>query len=66
MDIITYALCKKLVSDASSMGAVFSIKGQVPTVDDLPASGNKAGDLYLVGPKGDGSYDEYYYTANEV
>lgn len=61
MDLIVYALCKKLITQAiSSLGEVFSLKGNLSSVDELPASGNSSGDIYLVGPKTDGSYDEYY------
>ena len=63
MDIVTYALCKKMV-DPSEDGKVFSIKGEVPSVADLPASGNTNGDVYLVGPNSSGSYDEYYWLSS--
>lgn len=66
MDIITLALCKKIVKNAiSAMGDVFDVKGKVATVQDLPKTGNKNGDLYLVGPKADGSYDEYFWSSLE-
>jgi hypothetical protein len=61
MDLIVYALCKKLISKSiESLGDVFSIKGTLASKDDLPTSGNKSGDLYLVGPNLDGSYNEYF------
>jgi hypothetical protein len=61
MDLVVYALCKKLISKSiESLGEVFSIKGMVTSKDNLPSSGNKSGDLYLVGPNIDGSYDEYF------
>lgn len=59
MDIVTYALCKN--SSPSEDGKVFNIKGEVPSKDDLPTSGNTNGDVYLVGPQKDGSYDEYFW-----
>ena len=65
MDLIVYALCKKLIANSiSSLGEVFSLKGNLSSVDDLPTEGNSGGDLYLVGPNTDGSYDEYYWTDN--
>ena len=65
MDVVVYALCKKMVSTAvSKIGNIFDIKGKVPTFSDLPMEGNKQGDLYLVGPKIDDSYDEYYWTSD--
>lgn len=66
MDVVVYALCKKLVKDAiESIGEAFSIKGNLFSYDDLPLEGNKNGDVYLVGPKLDGSYDEYYWSSLE-
>ena len=50
-----------MVADATTKaGKVFNIKGELPSVDDLPTSGNEGGDTYLIGPKSNGSYDEYY------
>lgn len=64
MDIIQFALAKKLVHDAvSQLGSVFNLKGTVASVNQLPSSGNKTGDVYLVGPQENDSYDEYYYSA---
>ena len=64
MDIIQFALAKKLVQDAvSQLGSVFNLRGTVASVNQLPQSGNKTGDVYLVGPQTDDSYDEYYYSA---
>ena len=63
MDIITYALCKKMFNDISSkISTVFTIKGKVSTIDDLPLEGNQSGDVYLVGPQEDNSYNEYYWN----
>ena len=65
MDIIQFALAKKLVHDAiSQLGSVFNLKGTVASVSQLPSSGNKTGDVYLVGPQENDSYDEYYYSAS--
>lgn len=67
MDVVVYALCQKMVSTAiSKIGNVFRIKGKVPSFSDLPAEGNQQGDVYLVGPKIDDSYDEYYWTSDET
>ena len=61
MDLITYALCRKLIKRAiESLGGVFTLKGNVDSVESLPATGNNPGDIYLVGPNQEGSYDEYY------
>lgn len=63
MDVIVYALCKKLISQSvSALGDIFTVKGSVSSISELPTSGNKNGDFYLVGPKADGSYDEYYWS----
>ena len=67
MDVVVYALCKKMVSTAvSQIGNVFRIKGKVPSFSDLPAEGNQVGDVYLIGPKIDDSYDEYYWTSEDT
>ncbi len=43
------ASTKKYVDDAiAGIGTVFNIKGDVATVNDLPASGNTVGDVYYV------------------
>lgn len=65
MDVVVYALCKKMVADAkASFGDVFSLKGKKASVSELPKTDNKVGDMYLVGPQEDGSYDEYYWTTD--
>ena len=64
MDVVTLALCRKLVSDAvTSIGDVFTLQGSVSSFDELPSDASM-GDIYLVGPLSDGSYDEYYLTAD--
>ena len=61
MDVVVYALCKKLIADSiSSIGNIFTLQGTLPSENDLPMSGNESGDIYLVGPKADGSYDEFF------
>lgn len=65
MDLITYALCRKLIKRSiESLGDIFTLKGNVDSVESLPSTGNHPGDIYLVGPNQDGSYDEYYWTSN--
>ena len=69
MDLMVYALCRRLIAEASissTNGNIFTIKGSVPTFDDLPLSGNANGDVFLVGPRADGSYDEYFWTDANV
>ena len=62
-DVITYALCKKLIKDAQSeSGKLFTLKGTVASINELPLTNNSTGDVYLVGPKSDGSYDEYFWN----
>ena len=41
---------------------IFNLKGTVSTIEDLPLTDNKVGDVYLVGPRDDNSYDEYLWT----
>lgn len=66
MDIITYVLCKKLIENAmSSVGSAFEFKGVLTNVSDLPQSGNTNGDIYLVGPNSEGSYEQYVWLENE-
>ena len=66
MDIITYVLCKKLIENAmASVGSAFEFKGVVANVSDLPQSGNTNGDIYLVGPNSEGSYEQYVWLENE-
>ena len=54
-------MCKKLISQSiSTIGNIFTLKGNVPSYADLPTTANQ-GDIYLVGPMEDGSFDEYYW-----
>lgn len=41
---------------------IFTIKGRVNTVNDLPTSDNKQGDVYLVGLSDAKEFAEYYWT----
>lgn len=63
MDIVTYALCKKMIASKTNTDS-FKIKGSVSSIDNLPSSGNSNGDMYIVGPNVDGSYNEYYWLEN--
>ena len=49
----------------ASLGNIFTIKGVVATYEDLPASGNHAGDVYFVGDStqtGSDIFEEYVWT----
>ena len=51
------------ISEAiGNLGTLFRFKGRVNTVDDLPASDNQQGDVYLVGAESAGEFAEYYWT----
>ena len=67
MDIVTYALCKKMINDIDPISGsdAFHIQGTVESVDELPEEGNQGGDVYLVGPNEDESYDEYFWLEGQ-
>lgn len=65
MDIITYVLCKRMIENIGPSSGVFHIQGTVEKIDDLPIEGNQGGDIYLVGPKEDESYDEYFWLEGQ-
>lgn len=46
----------------SNLGTLFRFKGRVDTVDNLPASDNQQGDVYLVGVESANEFAEYYWT----
>lgn len=48
-----------------SSASVFNLKGTVATIENLPTADNKVGDVYLVGPLEDGSYDEYVWLESK-
>lgn len=49
------------LKDAVENLSMMDIKGTVPTVADLPATGNKKGDVYSVGPEEQLNKPEYYW-----
>lgn len=66
MDVIQYMLSKKAIAESiSHLGDVFTVKGNKSSFDELPMSGNKNGDIYLVGPNENGSFNKYYWSGNE-
>lgn len=47
---------------STALASVWVLKGRVNTVNDLPSSGNKVGDVYMVGLETDLNKPEYYWT----
>lgn len=47
---------------SAAVSSVWKLKGRVNTVNDLPATGNRTGDIYLVGQEADTNKPEYYWT----
>lgn len=52
----------KIQTAISALGNVFRLKDKVSSIDALPSSGNKTGDIYLVGDESATAYNEYYWT----
>ena len=60
-DYYTKTETDNAVSEAiGNLGTLFRFKGRVDTVNDLPASDNQQGDVYLVGAEGAGEFAEQY------
>lgn len=47
---------------SAAVSSVWKLKGRVDSVNDLPASGNRTGDIYLIGQETDTDKPEYYWT----
>ena len=58
----TYTKTETDSAITAALSSVWKLKGRVNTVADLPASGNKTGDIYLVGQEADLNKPEYYWT----
>ena len=52
------------VKDAIENNSMLDIKGRVDSVEDLPATGNKKGDVYAVGPEEQLNKPEYYWDGD--
>ena len=62
-DYYTKTETDEAISEAiGNLGTLFRFKGRVDTVNDLPASDNQQGDVYLVGAEGASEFAEYYWT----
>lgn len=64
LSVETFALLKKTISKTvSSLSGGIMLRGTLASVESLPTKA-AAGDLYLIGPSGEGSdrYAEYLYT----
>ena len=63
IDYYTKTETDNAISEAiGNLGTLFRFKGRVDTVNDLPASDNQQGDVYLVGAEGANEFAEYYWT----
>lgn len=49
----------------SEKGDLFTLKGTVETVGELPPTDNKKGDVYLVGEESGEDFAEYYWTGEK-
>lgn len=63
MDYSAYHWSEKARKYAETLGTIFNVKGRVNTVADLPATGNKIGDVYLVGLTTDTDLSEYAWLS---
>lgn len=53
-------------SSSSEDTSAFHLKGTISSIDNLPESGQKSGDVFIVGPLDDGSYEEWYWSMNNA
>ena len=63
MDYSAFHWAEKARKYAETIGTIFNVKGRVNTVQDLPGSGNKVGDLWLVGLATDTDLTEYAWLS---
>lgn len=62
-DYYTKTETDNAISEAiGNLGTLFRFKGRVDTINDLPASDNQQGDVYLVGAESASEFAEYYWT----
>lgn len=62
-DYYTKTETDNAISEAiGNLGTLFRFKGRVDTVNNLPASDNQQGDVYLVGAESANEFAEYYWT----
>ena len=60
LDVYSKSETGTQISNAiNALGNVMTLKGIVATTADLPATGNAAGDMYLVGPDSTADSDDY-------
>lgn len=52
------------VKDTIENNSMLDIKGRVDSVEDLPTTGNKKGDVYAVGPEDQLNKPEYYWDGD--
>ena len=53
------------IKDVIENNSMLDLKGRVDTIGDLPATGNKKGDTYSVGPADQLNLPEYFWTGTE-
>lgn len=53
------------IKDVIENNSMLDLKGRVDTIADLPATGNKKGDTYSVGPADQLNLPEYFWTGTE-
>ena len=63
MDYSAFHWSEKARKYAETIGTIFNVKGRVNKVQDLPSTGNKVGDLWLVGLTTDPDLTEYAWLS---